>query len=95
MACHARQDLIGKARRLLSGADLAVFRQASGDFMAGRMDAAELHGRIEALGAATLVPDVAALCPDPEKRRQLLAAYRAAAQAEDRSRVRLSCHNPG
>ena len=55
--------------------------------MAGRTDAAELHRLTEALGAATLLPDVAALCPDADKRRQLLAAYRAAAQDGTRSQV--------
>ncbi len=86
----AAQELVDKARRLLSDADFAAFRQASGDFMAGRLDAAALHRRTEALGAAALVPDVAALCPDPDKRRELLAAYRAASQ-DGRSRVRVNC----
>ena len=81
-----------KARRLLSDTDFAAFRQASGDFMAGRLDAGELHRRTEALGAAALVPDVAALCPDPDKRRQLLAAYRAAAAQDGaRSKVQFCC----
>ena len=87
MPHDAAQELVDKARRLLSDADFAAFRQASGDFMAGRVDAAELHRRTEALGAATLVPDVAALCPDPDKRRELLAAYREAAQDGTRSKV--------
>ena len=77
-----------KARRLLSDGNFAAFRQASSEFMAGSMDATELHRRTEALGAAALVPDVAALCPDPNKRRQLLAAYRAAAQSGTHSNVR-------
>lgn len=70
------QALIEKARRQLSEADFAAFKQDSGQFMAGRLPAAALHSRIEALGVASLVPELAALCPDAQKRAQLLQVHR-------------------
>lgn len=65
-----------KVRRQLSGEAFTEFRQQSSAFMRGGLTATELHRRVVALGAAAVVPELAALCPDANKRAQLLEAHR-------------------
>lgn len=70
-----------KVRRQLSTEAFAAFREDSGAFMRGALTAGELHQRVAALGAAAEVPQLAALCPDADKRAQLLEAHRCAPSA--------------
>ena len=82
------QSLIEKARQQLSMADFSAFKQDSGQFMAGRLPAATLHSRIQALGMSSLVPDLAALCPDAQKRKELLQVHCDTFQSPSPSGVR-------
>ncbi len=45
--------------------------------MRGNLDAVEYHTKIVSLGLLPLVADLAALCPDAQRREQLMAAHMA------------------
>lgn len=83
-----------KVRRQLSAEAFADFREQSGAFMRGALTAGKLHRRVAALGAAAVVPQLAALCPDADKRTQLLEAHRCPLPAHSDEFGACRCHIP-
>jgi hypothetical protein len=77
----ANKALVERCKAQLSDADFAAFRQRSGAFVQGSVDAGSYHKQVVALGLLGLVPELAALCPDPAKRAALLEAHRQHLQA--------------
>jgi hypothetical protein len=53
-----------------------AFRTRSAEFMTGAVSAAEYHRHVLSLGLLSLVTELAALCPDDERRSTLMAAHR-------------------
>lgn len=76
----ANKVFIEKLQRQLSPQEFATFREKSAAFMHDKLTAAELHVQVAALGVASDVPTLAALCPNVTKREQLLKAHRHWAQ---------------
>lgn len=52
-----------------------AFKDLSAQFKRGKIDASVYYKHIISLGLWDLVPELARLCPDPEKQRDLLEAY--------------------
>ena len=70
------QAVTDKVRQRLSPEDFALFKQKSGLYMRGAAAASAFHSEVLALGLAALLPDLAALCPDPAKRNALLDVHK-------------------
>lgn len=85
------QAVIDKVRQRVSPEDFMQFKQQSALFMRGEAGAPAFHTQVVALGLAPLLPDLAALCPDPTKRSDLLEAHRAAFINNGATKV---CHAP-
>ncbi|KAF8068299.1 GLG1 [Scenedesmus sp. PABB004] len=72
----ANRALIERCRAQLSEREFATFREQSGAYMQGGVSAGAYHKRVVQLGLLALVPQLAALCPDAERRAALLGAHR-------------------
>ena len=70
------QAVIDKVRQRVSPEDFIQFRQQSGLFVRGEASAQAFHSQVVSLGLAALLPDLAALCPDPTKRTDLLEVHK-------------------
>ena len=70
------QAVIDKVRQRVSAEDFSQFKQDSGRFMRGDASANDFHAQVMSLGLAALLPELAALCPDPVKRSDLLQVHR-------------------
>ena len=81
------QAVIDKVRQRVSPEDFSHFKHQSGSFMRGDASAKDFHTQVVALGLAALLPDLAALCPDPLKRSDLLAVHRSTFVAESAAKV--------
>lgn len=55
----------------------AAFKDISGEYRQGLIDAGAYLAYVEQFGLSHLVLDLARLCPDPQKERELIAAYNA------------------
>ena len=66
-----------KVRQRLDDETVADFKEQSANFAQGQLNADSYHDFMLSLGLAALVPDIAALLPDAQKRADLLAAHRA------------------
>ena len=79
LTCQAYglQAVIDKVRQRVSSEDFSHFKQQSALFMQGNATAKEFHTQVVSLGLASLLPDLAALCPDGTKRTHLLEVHRA------------------
>lgn len=70
-------------RRRLGDEELvAAFKQQSALFGRGELQASAYHAYAAALGLAPLIPEIASLLPDANRRADLLAAHRSAFTAE-------------
>ena len=76
-ACVA-QALMDKIRQRVDNGGLDSFRREAAAYMRGDSDAAAYYGTVASLGLSGLVPDMAALLPDPGKRAALLSMHSAA-----------------
>ena len=85
------QAVIDKVRQRVSPEDFSHFKQHSGSFMRGDASAKDFHTQVVSLGLAALLPELAALCPDPFKRSDLLAVHRSTFVAESAAKV---MHDP-
>eukprot|EP00878_Enallax_costatus_P026351 GHUV01028280.1.p1 GENE.GHUV01028280.1~~GHUV01028280.1.p1 ORF type:complete len:820 (+),score=339.54 GHUV01028280.1:679-3138(+) len=72
----ANKALIERCKAALSEEGFQDFRQQSAAFMQGAMSAEDYHSHVVQLGLASLVPQLAALCPDEDKRSALVAAHK-------------------
>ncbi len=81
------QAVIDKVRQRVSPEDFSHFKQQSGNFMRGDASAKDFHTQVVSLGLAALLPELAALCPDPLKRSDLLAVHRSTFVAESAAKV--------
>ncbi|KAK9820561.1 hypothetical protein WJX72_011657 [[Myrmecia] bisecta] len=72
----ANKALIDKIRRQLDADKFDEFKRESGAFMRGSLPASAFHQEILSLGLAAIVPELAALCPDAQKRNTLLEVHR-------------------
>lgn len=81
------QAVIDKVRQRVSPDDFSQFKQESGRFMRGDASAKDFHSQVISLGLAALLPDLAALCPDPIKRTDLLAVHRSTFVTESAAKV--------
>ena len=84
---HHLQAVIDKVRQRVSPEDFSHFKQQSGSFMRGDASAKDFHTQVVSLGLAALLPELAALCPDPLKRNDLLAVHRSTFVAESAAKV--------
>lgn len=84
---HNLQAVIDKVRQRVSPEDFSQFKQQSGSFMRGDASAKDFHTQVVTLGLAALLPELAALCPDPLKRSDLLAVHRSTFVAESAAKV--------
>ena len=66
----------------LSEEQLDQFRAEASSFLQGGIGAAAYHELVVSLGLGSLVPEMAALLPDPDRRAELLSVHSAAQQAE-------------
>ena len=73
------QALMERIRGQLDEEDLGTFRSHAAAYMRGDTDAESYYVTVASLGLASLVPDMAALLPDPLKRGELLSLHSAAA----------------
>ena len=69
--------MIDKVRQRVSASDFSQFKQESGRFLRGDASARDFHTQVVSLGLAALLPELAALCPDADKRNDLLEVHRA------------------
>lgn len=76
---EANRVLIGKIKEKL-GDDkkFDVFRKDSADWLNNKLSSEQYHLSIIELGLASLVPELAATCPDETRRRSLLDAHSSA-----------------
>jgi hypothetical protein len=81
------QAVTDKVRQRVSPEDFSHFKQQSGSFMRGDASAKDFHTQVVSLGLAALLPELAALCPDPLKRSDLLAVHRSTFVAESAAKV--------
>eukprot|EP00879_Flechtneria_rotunda_P019552 GHRR01020539.1.p1 GENE.GHRR01020539.1~~GHRR01020539.1.p1 ORF type:complete len:855 (+),score=361.96 GHRR01020539.1:259-2823(+) len=72
----ANKALIERCKAALSEEGFRDFREQSGKFMQGDVSAGAYHKRVVQLGLLQLVPQLAALCPDADKRAALVTAHR-------------------
>ncbi len=84
---HKLQAVIDKVRQRVSPEDFSHFKQQSGSFMRGDASAKDFHTQVVSLGLAALLPELAALCPDPLKRSDLLSVHRSTFVAESAAKV--------
>ncbi|CAL8461904.1 g1435 [Coccomyxa elongata] len=75
----ANKALMERIRGQLNEEDLGTFRSHAAAYMRGDRDAESYYMVVASLGLASLVPDMAALLPDPLKRGELLSLHSAAA----------------
>ena len=68
-----------KIRGQVDEEDLGTFRNHASAYMRGDTDAHSYYAVVDSLGLAPLVPEMAALFPDPCKRAELLSLHSAAA----------------
>ena len=61
---NAVQALLERVRQKLDADSFVVFKQQTGNFARGTLDAPEFHASLVSLGLTGLVPDMAALLPD-------------------------------
>ncbi|CAA7400110.1 unnamed protein product [Spirodela intermedia] len=66
------------------GDKFAVFKHISSEYRQGLTDAREYLSYVEQFGLLHLVPELARLCPDPQKQIKLLDAYSAKLQTKGR-----------
>ncbi|DBA77810.1 hypothetical protein WJX77_007039 [Trebouxia sp. C0004] len=78
----ANKAVIDKVRQRVSPEDFSHFKQQSGSFMRGDASAKDFHTQVVSFGLAALLPELAALCPDPLKRSDLLTVHRSTFVAE-------------
>ncbi|KAA6428253.1 MAG: hypothetical protein FRX49_01849 [Trebouxia sp. A1-2] len=83
----ANKAVIDKVRQRVSPEDFSQFKQQSGSFMRGDASAKDFHTQVVTLGLAALLPELAALCPDPLKRSDLLAVHRSTFVAESAAKA--------
>eukprot|EP00897_Mesotaenium_endlicherianum_P000552 jgi/Mesen1/10498/ME000083S10009 len=79
----ANKVLIERIRQGLKGNEqqYAEFKDVSGRFRRGEMSSQAYHGHVVRLGLSYVVPELARLCPDPDKQRELLEAHAAGIRA--------------
>lgn len=78
----ANRALVERIKAQLDDAGFQSFKQQSAGFMRGSVAASAYHGQVVALGLLPLVTDLAALCPESDKRASLLAAHKAFLSSE-------------
>ncbi|KAF6252767.1 hypothetical protein COO60DRAFT_1274132 [Scenedesmus sp. NREL 46B-D3] len=72
----ANKALIERCKALLSEAGFKEFREQSGAFMQGGVSAGKYHTHCVQHSLTSLVPQLAALCPDADKRAALITAHK-------------------
>lgn len=83
------QAVTDKVRQRLSPDDFVLFRQKSSLYMRGAAAADAYHAEVVGLGLAALLPDLAALCPDENKRNALLEVHRRTFVQDGATKVRV------
>jgi hypothetical protein len=75
----ANRDLVAKIKtRLGDGGRFDEFRQRSAAWVKGDMTSSAYHAAVAAMGLVSVVPELAASCPDAKKREELLRVHAAA-----------------
>lgn len=82
----ANKTLVERIRADLGnhGDKFAAFKHISSEYRQGLTDTWEYLSYVEQFGLLHLVPELARLCPDPQKQRELLDAYSARLQTKGR-----------
>eukprot|EP00887_Chlorella_sp_A99_P006106 scaffold22.g6106.t1 len=83
---EANRQLVGRIKARLSPHDFGLFRHQSAAWVRGEASSEEYHDAIAALGLVSLVPDLAATCPDTEKCAELLDSHRRAFAGDGRGK---------
>ncbi|CAK0783675.1 hypothetical protein CVIRNUC_006874 [Coccomyxa viridis] len=78
----ANKALMKRIKTQLSEEQLDQFRAEASSFLQGGIGASAYHELVVSLGLGSLVPEMAALLPDPDRRAELLSVHSAAQQAE-------------
>lgn len=76
------QALLKKIKAQLSEEQLHSFRREASSFLQGTTDAQSYLRLVVSLGLGSMVPEMAALLPDEDRRAELLSAHSAAQRAE-------------
>ncbi|KAJ6795616.1 zinc finger protein 598-like [Iris pallida] len=82
----ANKSLIERIRAVIGNDDgkFAAFKSISAEYRLGEINTWEYLSYVEQFGLSHLVPELARLCPDPRKQKELTDAY--SANIRDRSR---------
>ena len=76
------QALLKKIKAQLNEEQLHSFRREASSFLQGTTDAQSYLRLVVSLGLGSMVPEMAALLPDEDRRAKLLSAHSAAQRAE-------------
>ena len=74
------QAFLKKVKAQLSEEQLDEFRREASSFLQGVTDGPSYHRLVVSLGLGAMVPEMAALLPDEDRRAELLSAHSAAQQ---------------
>lgn len=88
------QAVIDKVRQRVSPEDFNQFKHQSGLFMRGDASADDFHAQVVSLSLSALLPELAALCPDPTKRSDLLEVHRSTFVTGAAAKVKSCCLAP-
>ena len=75
---QANMALIQQIKSKLNASEFQQFRDVSSSWLKGSVSSKEYHSVITTLGLVEVVPDLAATCPDAEKRGELLGVHKVA-----------------
>jgi E3 ubiquitin-protein ligase ZNF598 len=75
---QANVALVQQIKSKLNASEFQQFRDISSSWLKGSVSSNEYHSVIMTLGLVEVVPDLAATCPDAEKRRELLGIHKVA-----------------
>eukprot|EP00873_Tetraselmis_striata_P040719 jgi/Tetstr1/460983/TSEL_006135.t1 len=73
---EANQLLVQKIQQRVDADAFAAFKRESGKFMRHEIDAGAYFHKIAELGLVSLTAELASLCPEPQRRAELLDVYR-------------------
>ena len=76
------QALLRKVKAQLSEEQLDEFRREASSFLQGATDGLTYYSLVVSLGLGAMVPEMAALLPDEDRRAELLSAHSAAQQRD-------------
>ena len=76
------QAFLRKVKAQLSEEQLDEFRREASNFLQGATDGPSYYRLVVSLGLGAMVPEMAALLPDEDRRAELLSAHSAAQESD-------------